>query len=105
MNTYQFTRIVDGPDLRDHARSDELIATGCGDAVIGVAGSMQYLDFDGEAPSLGAPSSRRSQISKTSKVCRACRTQKAGPSLITDLTTHDPRHRRTRGPDHRLHLT
>ena len=52
MPTYQFTLIVDGPDLQDEQRIDALYESGCDDALVGRSHGVQYLDFDREAPSL-----------------------------------------------------
>jgi hypothetical protein len=52
VTTYQFTLIVEGPDLQDEAHFDALLAAGCDDATVGRVGPIQYLDFDREAESL-----------------------------------------------------
>jgi len=52
MKVYQFTLIVEGPDLQ----SDDLISAvheaGCDDALVGRAEGVQYLDFERYASSL-----------------------------------------------------
>ena len=52
MPTYQFTLIVDGPDLQDEQRIDALYESGCYDALVGRSHGVQYLEFDREAASL-----------------------------------------------------
>ena len=52
MPTYEFTLIVDGPDLQDEQRIDALYESGCDDALVGRSHGVQYLDFDREASSL-----------------------------------------------------
>lgn len=52
MTTYQFTLIVDGPDLQTDDLMGALCAAGCDDALVGRVGNVQYLDFDREASSL-----------------------------------------------------
>lgn len=48
MPTYHFTLIVDGPDLQDDARIEELFESGCDDAIAGRVDGIQYVDFDRE---------------------------------------------------------
>ena len=52
MDTYQFTLIVEGPDLQSDELVDVLFNVGCDDALIGRVGGVQYLDFDRKAASL-----------------------------------------------------
>jgi len=52
MTTYQFTLIVEGPNLQADDLIDRLYEAGCGDALVGRADGVQYLDFDREASSL-----------------------------------------------------
>lgn len=52
MAVYTFTLIVDGPDLQSEANSAALFEAGCDDALVGRAGTLQYIDFDREARSL-----------------------------------------------------
>ncbi len=51
MSTYQFTLIIDGPDLQTEETLDELYEAGCGDALPGRVDDTQYVDFDREAAS------------------------------------------------------
>jgi hypothetical protein len=51
MATYEFTLIVEGPDLQEASVMDALFEAGLADATIGRAGSIQYLDIDREAQS------------------------------------------------------
>ena len=53
MTTYQFTLIVEGPDLQADRLIDGLYEAGCDDALVGSADGIQYLDFDREASNLG----------------------------------------------------
>lgn len=54
MTSYEFTLIVEGPDLQDDANVAALFEAGCDDATVGRVGAIQYLDFDREAESLSA---------------------------------------------------
>ena len=49
MSTYHFTLIVEGPDLQAPSVIDALFDAGCGDAAVGSAHGVQYVDFDREA--------------------------------------------------------
>ena len=53
MSTFQFTLIVDGPDLQDPRSIDRLFEAGCDDATVGSSDGVQYVDFDREAEALG----------------------------------------------------
>lgn len=52
MRSYEFTLIVDGPDLQDGEHLDALFESGCDDALVGRSHGVQYLDFDRDAASL-----------------------------------------------------
>lgn len=52
MTGYQFTLIVEGPDLQEDPHLEALYEMGCGDAAVGRAGAVQYLDFDRQAGTL-----------------------------------------------------
>jgi hypothetical protein len=52
--TYTFTLLIDGPDLQEDGRIDALFEAGCGDATFGRRDSVQFADFDRDAPSLAA---------------------------------------------------
>lgn len=52
MSTYEFTLIVEGPDLQDGDRIDALCEQGCDDALVGRSHGVQHLDFSREAPSI-----------------------------------------------------
>lgn len=52
MASYQFTLIVEGPDLQADDLIDAFYEAGCDDALVGRADGVQYLDFDREAASL-----------------------------------------------------
>jgi hypothetical protein len=51
MSKYEFTLIVDGPDLQDESLIESMLEAGFDDATIGRVGSIQYLDFDRGAES------------------------------------------------------
>ncbi len=50
--TFQFTLLVDGPDIQGEDYLDALFEAGCDDALVGSTDGVQYLDFDREADSL-----------------------------------------------------
>jgi hypothetical protein len=50
--TFAFTLLIDGPDLQDDDRLNALFEGGCDDATFGRRDSIQFADFDREAPSL-----------------------------------------------------
>ena len=50
MSAYQFTLLVEGPDLQSDKSIDALFEAGCNDALVGRTDGIQYLDFDREAP-------------------------------------------------------
>ena len=52
MPNYQFTLIIEGPDLQADAIIDALFEAGCDNALVGRTDGVQYLDFDRNAPSL-----------------------------------------------------
>ena len=52
MPSYEFTLIVEGPDLQANDHLDALYESGCDDALVGRSHGVQYLDFDRDAPSL-----------------------------------------------------
>jgi hypothetical protein len=54
MTSFQFTLIVEGPDLQEPELIDSLLEAGCDDASVGRSDGIQYLDFDRRAPSLEA---------------------------------------------------
>lgn len=49
MATYEFTLIVEGPDIQDEASIEALYEAGLDDGTVGRVGSFQYLDVDREA--------------------------------------------------------
>lgn len=49
--SYQFTLIVDGPDLQSDEAINLVFENGCDDALVGRTNGIQYLDFDREATS------------------------------------------------------
>ena len=50
MSAYQFTLVVEGPDLQSDHGIDALYEAGCNDALVGRTDGVQYLDFDRRAP-------------------------------------------------------
>ena len=52
MSVYQFTLIVEGPDLQSDNAIGALFEAGCDDSLVGRTDGIQYLDFDREAPNL-----------------------------------------------------
>ncbi len=52
MATFNFTLIVEGPDLQADSAVDALFEAGCDDALAGRTDGVQYLDFDRESESL-----------------------------------------------------
>ena len=52
MSTFQFTLIVEGPDLQNESRIGALFEAGCDDAAVGRSHGVQFVDFDREAGSL-----------------------------------------------------
>ena len=52
MSTFNFTLIVEGPDLQEESRIDALFEAGCDDAAIGRSDGIQFVDFDRKARSL-----------------------------------------------------
>ena len=52
MAAYEFTLIVEGPDLQDGDRIDALCEQGCDDALVGRSHGVQHLDFSREASSM-----------------------------------------------------
>lgn len=52
MKSYEFTLIVDGPDMQSDEIADALYEAGCDDGLVGRVDGIQYVDFDREAASL-----------------------------------------------------
>ena len=52
MKHWEFTLIVDGPDIQGDDIIDTLFEAGCGDSLVGSTNGVQYLAFDREADSL-----------------------------------------------------
>ena len=50
MSRFQFTLIVEGPDLQSDAAGESLVHAGCEDALVGYSDGVQYLEFHREAP-------------------------------------------------------
>lgn len=51
MNSYNFTLILEGPDLEEHL--DTLFEAGFDDALFGTRGGQQFAEFERQAPSFG----------------------------------------------------
>lgn len=47
--TFEFTLVIDGPDLQNEAVIDALYEAGLDDGTVGRVGSFQFVDFDREA--------------------------------------------------------
>lgn len=54
MPIHHFTLIVDGPDVQEEALIEALFEAGCDDGLVGRSEGIQYVEFDREAPDLGA---------------------------------------------------
>ena len=52
MQHWEFTLIVDGPDIQGDDIINALFEAGCGDSLVGSTNGVQYLAFDREADSL-----------------------------------------------------
>lgn len=52
MGTYEFTLILEGPDVLGDEAADSLFESGCGDATFGEIDGSQYADFTRKARSL-----------------------------------------------------
>lgn len=93
MKNHQFTLIVEGPDLQSDAASDALFDAGCGDALVGRADGIQYLDFDRDAESLeGAVLSAVSDIESVTGV-EVVRLADAGLVSMADIAKRTGRTR------------
>lgn len=53
MTTYNFSLIVEGPDLQNDEAMNALFEGDCDDATVGSVDGVQYLEFDREAGSFG----------------------------------------------------
>ena len=54
MPDYEFTLLIDGPDLQSEEHLNALFESGCDDALFGNRDSVQYADFTREATSFSA---------------------------------------------------
>lgn len=52
MAPHTLALIVEGPDLQSDKLVDEVFEAGCGNALLGRAGGIQFADFDREADTL-----------------------------------------------------
>ncbi|MCY4393876.1 MAG: hypothetical protein OXC10_01895 [Rhodospirillaceae bacterium] len=93
MSNFQFTLIVDGPDLQDAPLIDLLFEVGCDDATVGSSDGVQYVDFDREAAAFNdAILSAVDDLEKLQGV-HVVRIADAGLASLADIAA---RHGRTR---------
>ena len=52
MPVWEFTLIIEGPDIQGDDIINALFEAGCGDSLVGSTNGVQYMDFDREAPTL-----------------------------------------------------
>ena len=52
MPVWDFTLIIEGPDIQGDDILDALFEAGCDDSLVGSTNGVQYMDFDREAPTL-----------------------------------------------------
>ena len=106
MSTFQFTLIVDGPDLQDQPLIDQLFEAGCDDATIGSRDGVQYVDFDREAEALDDAILSAVEDLETLEGVKVIRIADAGLASLADIATRVGRTREsvrllmngTRGP-------
>ena len=106
MSTFQFTLIVDGPDLQDQLLIDRLFDAGCDDATIGCSDGVQYVDFDREAEALDDAILSAIDDLETLEGVKVIRIADAGLASLADIAARIGRTREsvrllvsgTRGP-------
>ena len=106
MSTFQFTLIVDGPDLQDQPLIDQLFEAGCDDATIGCRDGVQYVDFDREAEALDDAILSAVEDLETLEGVEVIRIADAGLASLADIAARVGRTREsvrllvngTRGP-------
>ena len=106
MSTFQFTLIVDGPDLQDQPLIDQLFEAGCDDATIGSRDGVQYVDFDREAEALDDAILSAVEDLETLEGVKVIRIADAGLASLADIAARVGRTREsvrllmngTRGP-------
>ena len=106
MSTFQFTLIVDGPDLQDQPSIDQLFEAGCGDATVGFSDGVQYVDFDREADALDDAILSAVDDLETLQGVEVVRIANAGLASLADIAARAGRTREsvrllvngTRGP-------
>ncbi|MCY4461108.1 MAG: hypothetical protein OXC26_12060 [Albidovulum sp.] len=87
MSNFQFSLIVDGPELQDAPLIDLLFEAGCDDATVGSSDSVQYVDFDREAATLNdAILSAVDDLEKLQGV-HVVRIADAGLASLADIAT------------------
>lgn len=52
MPVWEFTLIIEGPDIQGDDIINALFEAGCDDSLVGSTNGVQYMDFDREAPTL-----------------------------------------------------
>ena len=94
MSSYQFTLLVEGPDLQSATAIDALFEAGCDDALVGRTDTIQYLDFDREAPT--PETAIMSAITDVERLPGVEVIRLAGGGLVSmaDIASHTGRTRR-----------
>ena len=93
MSSYQFTLIVEGPDLQSDRAIDALFDAGCDDALVGRTDRIQYLDFDRDGPN--PETAILSAIADVERLPGVEVIRLAGGGLVSmaDIATHTGRSR------------
>ena len=93
MSSYQFTLIVEGPDLQSDRAIDALFDAGCDDALVGRTDGIQYLDFDRDGPN--PETAILSAIADVERLPGVEVIRLAGGGLVSmaDIATHTGRSR------------
>jgi hypothetical protein len=94
MTTYNFSLIVEGPDLQTDEAQDALFEAGCSDATIGSVDGVQYLEFDREAGSYGM--ALTSSIKDLERAIRGIRVVHVEPDELVTASEIAKRVNRTR---------
>lgn len=87
MSTFQFTLIVEGPDLQEESRVDALFEAGCDDAAVGRSDGVQYVDFDREASTLDSAVLSAVDDLETLDGVEVVRIADAGLASLADIAT------------------
>ena len=84
MPLYEFTLIIEGPDLGSEGHLDALFEIGCDDATFGSRDNVQYGAFDREADSL--PIALTSAITQVETAVPEARIVRVEPDEFVSLT-------------------